>query len=78
MANLKDGCKASIYKYAPHYRQTNASMNGEHKRFITKVISFYREHYKGLKAAKITEWEDLPQEFLDEYFSDCPYTLEEE
>tara|TARA_X000001382_G_scaffold130736_1_gene126700 strand:+ start:3030 stop:3266 length:237 start_codon:yes stop_codon:yes gene_type:complete len=78
MVNLKEGCKASIYKYAPHYRQINASMNGEHKKFIKKVISFYRNHYQELKTDKITEWEDLPQEFLDEYFSDCPYTLEEE
>ena len=77
MANLKDGCKASIHKYAPQFRQTNAALNGEHKIFIKKVISFYRQHYKQLKANKITEWKDLPQEFLDEYFSDCPYTLEE-
>ncbi len=77
MANLKDGCKASIYKYAPQYRQTNAAMNGEHKKFIDKVLNLYRTRYKAFKADKITEWEDLPQEFLDEYFSDCPYTLDE-
>ena len=46
MASLKDGCKASIYKYAPQYRQTNAAISGEHKNFIVKVISFYRTHYK--------------------------------
>lgn len=77
MANLKDGCKASIYKYAPQYRQTNAAINGEHKLFVNKVISFYRQHYRRLKNDKITEWVDLPQEYLDEYFADCPYTLDE-
>ena len=76
MASLKDGCKASIYKYAPQYRQTNTAINGEHKNFIVKVISFYRTHYKDLKDAGATEWEDLPQEFLDEYFNDCTYTLD--
>ena len=77
MANLKDGCRASIYKYAPQYRQTNAAMTGENKDFVQKVIKLYRVQYHMLKADNITEWQDLPQEFLDDYFSDCPYTLDE-
>ena len=77
MASLREGCKTSIYKYAPQYRQTNALLNGEHKKFVKKVIKFYRSHYRALKDAKETEWVDLPQQFLDEYFSDCPYTLDE-
>lgn len=77
MANLKDGCKSAIYKYAPQYRQTNAALNGEHKKFVQKVIGLYRVQYHILKKDNKTEWEDFPKEFIDDYFSDCPYTLDE-
>jgi|TARA_R100000455_G_C6266101_1_gene121358 vacuolar-type H+-ATPase subunit C/Vma6 len=73
MANLKDGCTASIYTYAPLFRQANAALYDEHKDFVDKVLRLYRKHYQDLKQSGRTEWEDLPQEFLDEYFSDKPY-----
>ena len=73
MASLKDGCTQSIYKYAPAFRQANAALTGEHEWFVKKVIRHYRSHYQSLKDVGETEWVDLPQEWLDEYFSDKPY-----
>ncbi len=73
MANLDDGCNAAIARYAPTFRQTAAALYGEHDWFVTKVVQFYTEHHMGLADLGKTEWEDLPQEFLDEYFADKPY-----
>ena len=73
MANLKTGCENAIYQYAPVYRQLNALRYGEYKGFVDKVVRFYRGYYQTLKGQGLTEWVDLPQEFLDDYFSDKPY-----
>ena len=72
MANLKDGCTASIYTYAPIIRQLNAALYGEHKDFVDKVLGLYRQHYHDLKQSGRTEWEDLPQEFRQITFRISP------
>lgn len=73
MADLKTGCENAIYQYAPLYRQLNALKHGEHRAFVDKVVKFYRRYYHDLEGQGLTDWVDLPQEFLDEYFADKPY-----
>lgn len=56
--NLKAGCQASIYAYAPQHAQNNAILFGENADFVKTVIKLYRDRYADLLSQGEETWTD--------------------
>ena len=76
MANLTDGCRAAIHRWATPETQANASLFGEHEYFVKIVIKMYRDRYHHLVQTGATEWSD--DDTLEAYISElCPWEIDE-
>lgn len=70
--SLKTDCQDAIYSYAPQQRQTNAALLGEHKEYVSVVLTLLRDHYHALVDAGETNW-TVPEQITQTLNEMKPY-----
>lgn len=72
MINMEEQCREAIYSYVDEETQMNAALTGEHKEYVTLVITMLRHLYHEHLLSGATEFV-IPDDTAAFLQQECPW-----